>query len=137
MQRVGRIALGRPLGRQRCNTDGLPVASILRYVAAPATSRFAKNRAFGGTARRRRHLFGEARRLAIEAALRMSTVTDPKYEIIRNGVVMSPAEYNEMILAQLPPVVAMTLRSFGWAQFRRMYDDFVEREQIVNPNRTL
>lgn len=83
--------------------------------------------------------FGEAWSIALCASRRLSTVTDPAYRIIRNGRVMSPEEFNAAIFQAMPPIVAKTLRLFGMnsltedeicrSQFRKMYEETVERER--------
>jgi hypothetical protein len=80
----------------------------------------------------------EAWRLALNASKRLSTVTDPAYRMVRAGVTYSPDQWNDKILAKLPPIVARTLRCFGWtalkdddtcrAQFRDMYEALAAKE---------
>jgi hypothetical protein len=82
--------------------------------------------------------FAEAWQLSLEASKRMCTSTDPNYRVIRGGVTMSPMEFNQKILAALPPLVAQALQGFGSravheddvcrSQFRRMYEELAEKE---------
>jgi hypothetical protein len=79
--------------------------------------------------------FAEAWRLARNATLRMSKEDDPYYLIPFEGGWVSGSQLNAIILARLPPLVALLIRCFGFrsvdendfcrGQFERMYTSLV------------
>lgn len=70
-------------------------------------------------------LFDEVWQAVVITAKKLSYVTDHNYIIVRNGEQMSPNEFNDRLLAKLPPFAELAMRRSEFSQLKKTR--FVER----------